>query len=243
MLITSLHNEYIKELVKLKQKKVRDQRGKFLIETKHLVLEAFRAGLIEELILEKDEIFPLDVKTTYVTREILKKLSMMDTPSKVMAVVRKPEYSLEKMEKILILDRIQDPGNLGTIIRSAKAFNFDLIVTSLDTTDIYNSKTIRSSQGMFFHIPVVTKELIHYINILKEDGYKIVGTKVTNGKDVKEASIYSHFALVIGNEGQGMSEEVEALCDEFLYIKMSDDCESLNASVAASILMYEINSK
>ena len=96
---------------------------------------------------------------------------------------------------------------------------------------------------MMFHIPILTKNLESFIPELKKQDYKIVGTKVTNGHDVRTSSIYSHFALVIGNEGQGISRNIDELCDEYLYIKMNENCESLNASVAASILMYEINNK
>ena len=243
MLITSVHNEHIKELVKLKEKKYRDQTGTFLVETKHLVLEAYKAGLIKELILEQDEIFPLDVPILYVSKEVLKKLSSVESPSKVMAVVNKRKVEEKYGEKVLILDRIQDPGNLGTIIRSAVAFNINTIVCSPDTVDFYNPKVVRASQGMMFHVPIMVRNTRNFIKELKDNDYKIVGTKVTNGKDVRTASIYSHFALVIGNEGQGISQEIDELCDEYLYIKMNENCESLNASVAASILLYEINNK
>lgn len=243
MLITSPNNEHIKELVKLKDKKYRDNSNTFLVETKHLVMEAYKEGLIKELILEKNEIYPLDVNTTYVTKEILKKISSTDTPPNVMAVVYKKEEKEDLGEKILILDNIQDPGNLGTIIRSAVAFNIDTIVLSNDTVDLYNPKVVRANQGMMFHINILRRNTIKFINELKNKDYKIVGTKVTNGHNVKEASIYSHFALVIGNEGKGISKDIEELCDEYLYIKMNEQCESLNASVAASILLYEIDSK
>lgn len=243
MLITSVKNEHVKELVRLKEKKYRDETNMFLVETKHLVLEAYRAGLIKELILEQDEIFPIDAPITYVSKEVLKKISSLETPSKVMAVVHKRSEVEEFGEKILILDKIQDPGNFGTIIRSAVAFNIDTIVCSMDTVDVYNPKVVRSSQGMMFHIPILFRNTEEFIKELKNKDYKIVGTKVTNGHDVRESSIYSHFALVIGNEGQGMSRNIENLCDEYLYIRMNGNCESLNASVAASILMYEINNK
>ena len=160
-----------------------------------------------------------------------------------MAVVEKRQEEPKLGEKILILDRIQDPGNLGTIIRSAVAFNIDTIICSSDTVDVYNPKTVRASQGMMFHIPILFENTKKIIQKLKKQDYKIVGTKVTNGHDVRESSIYSHFALVIGNEGQGISKEIDDLCDEYLYIKMNENCESLNASVAASILLYEINNK
>lgn len=242
MLITSLNNEHIKELIKLKEKKYRDLSNTFLIEGRHLVLEAHREKKIVELILEQDELFPLDTNTLYVSSNVMKRLSDLSTPSNVMAVVEKLD---EKPigEKILILDNIQDPGNLGTIIRSAVAFNFDTLVLSPKTVDLYNPKVVRSTQGMMFHINIIVREPVNFINELKNEGYKIVGTKVTNGVDVRDSKTYSHFALIIGNEGKGMSEELSELCDEYLYIKMNDQCESLNAAVAASILMYEISNK
>ena len=243
MLITSVNNEHIKELVKLKDKKYRDQADAFLVETKHLVMEAYKEGLVKELILDKDELFPLDVDTLYVNREVMRKLSSTDTPPKVMAVVYKKKEVDKVGEKILILDNIQDPGNLGTIIRSAVAFNMDTIVLSNNCVDLYNPKVVRSNQGMMFHVNIIKKNAINLIGRLKDDGYKIVGTKVTNGHDVRESKIYSHFALVIGNEGRGISQDIDDLCDEYLYIRMNESCESLNASVAASILMYEINNK
>lgn len=243
MVITSVNNEHIKELAKLKDKKYRDSSNLFLVETEHLVLEAFKKGLVKELILDKDALFPLDVTTTYVNREVMKKLSSTESIPKVMAVVYKKEENLNVGEKILVLDNIQDPGNLGTIIRSAVAFNIDTIVLSNDTVDLYNPKVVRSNQGMMFHVNIIRTDVVKFIADLKKDGYKIVGTKVTNGHDVKESKIYSHFALIIGNEGRGMSKDLDLLCDEYLYIRMNDNCESLNASVAASIIMYEINNK
>ena len=243
MLITSVHNQHIKELAKLKDKKYRDESDVFLVETKHLVLEAYKAGLIKELILEANEIFPLDVPILYVSKEVLKKLSSVESPSNVMAVVYKRKDVNILGEKVLILDRIQDPGNLGTMIRSAVAFNIDTIICSKDTVDVYNPKVVRASQGMMFHVSILVRDTEKIIYELKDKDYKIVGTKVTNGHDVRESKIYSHFALVIGNEGQGISKNIEELCDEYLYIKMNSNCESLNASVAASILMYEIDNK
>ncbi len=243
MVITSVNNEHIKELAKLKDKKYRDSSNLFLVETEHLVLEAFKEGLVKELILDKDALFPLDVTTIYVNREVMKKLSSMESIPKVMAVVYKKKEDFNIGEKILVLDNIQDPGNLGTIIRSAVAFNIDTIVLSNYTVDLYNPKVVRSNQGMMFHVNIIRTDVVKFIADLKKDGYKIVGTKVTNGHDVKESKIYSHFALIIGNEGRGMSKDLDLLCDEYLYIRMNDNCESLNASVAASIIMYEINNK
>ena len=243
MVITSVNNEHIKELIKLKDKKYRDNSDLFLVENEHLVLEANKLGLVNELILEKDTLFPLDVTTTYVSRDVMRKLSSTDSIPKVMAVVSKKKEDYNYGERILALDCIQDPGNLGAIIRSAVAFNIDTIVISKDTVDLYNPKVVRATQGMMFHINIIRVDLVSFINSLKEEGYKIVGTKVTNGHDVRKAKIYSHFALIIGNEGRGVSENLDFLCDEYLYICMNANCESLNASVAASIIMYEINNK
>ena len=214
----------------------------FLIEGKHIVLEAYKEGLIKELILEQDELFPLNSPTTYVSKEILKKLSSMESYSNVMAVAQKIKEK-EIGEKILILEDIQDPGNLGTIIRSACAFGIDTIVLSPKTVDLYNPKVIRATQGMIFHINIIVREVIPFIEEIKKDNYKIVGTRVTDGKDVRQSKTYSHYALIIGNEGRGMSSEIQELCDEYLYIKMNEQVESLNAAVAASILLYELYNK
>lgn len=239
MLITSLNNDHVKELAKLKEKKYRDSVNAFLVEGEHLVLEAYKAGLIKELILEKDRLFPINVPTTYVTNDIIHKISCLESPSDVMAVVSKKEED-NIGEKILILDDIQDPGNLGTIIRSAVAFGIDTLVLSPNTVDLYNPKVIRSTQGMIFHLNIIIRPLNEFIENLKKDNYKILGTKVTSGIDVKESKTYSHFALIMGNEGSGVKEEILDSCDECLYIKMNEECESLNVGVATSILLYEL---
>lgn len=242
MIITSMNNDHIKELIKLKDKKYRNHTNTFLVEGQHLVLEAYKCGLIKELILKDDFLFPISIKPTYVTTEILKKLSDNPSVPKVMAVVNKKCETVIG-EKVLILDNIQDPGNLGTIIRSCVAFNIDTLILSKDTVDLYNPKVIRSTQGMLFHLNIIIRDLKEVITTLKEEGYKIIGTKVTHGIDVKESKTYSHYALIMGNEGSGVKEDILSLCDEYLYIKMNEKCESLNVGVASSILLYELNNK
>ena len=142
-----------------------------------------------------------------------------------------------------MLDDIQDPGNLGTIIRSSAAFGIDTIVVSPKTVDIYNIKVLRATQGMLFHINIIVRELDSFITKLKQDNYKIYGTKVDKGVNIKDISINNKYALVMGNEGKGISDNVSKLCDEYLYIKMNDNVESLNVGVATSILLYEIYNK
>ena len=242
MIITSVNNDLIKETVKLKEKKYRDLTNTFLIEGLHLVNEAINNNLIKVIFVLEDFSFDTNFKKIIVSREVMKKLS--DNPSlpKIMAIVeKKKEESIGN--KVVILDRVQDPGNLGTIIRSATAFNFDTIILSNDSVDLYNSKVVRSTQGMLFNINILGRDIKGEITNLKSKNYLILGTDVYNGSDVSKYTVNKKFALVLGNEGTGVSEEVKSLCDDNLYIKMNSNCESLNVSVAASILMYELGSK
>jgi RNA methyltransferase, TrmH family len=240
MLITSLDNNKVKDWKKLSDRKYREKTKTFLIEGMHLILEAYKKGYIKELILEQDEVLPIDVDTTYVTNDIINKISSLETPVNMLAVCNMDEKEVIG-DKILLIDGIQDPGNLGTIIRSAVAFNIDTIVLGDNTVDCYNPKVIRASQGMIFHINIINKNLIDIIPIIKDNNIKVYGTKVTYGNDIKEIDIKDKYALVMGNEGNGVSEEVLELCDEYLYIDMNPVCESLNVAIATSIILYELN--
>ncbi len=139
-----------------------------------------------------------------------------------------------------MLDDIGDPGNIGTIIRSAKAFNIDTIILSNNSVDIYNEKVLRSTQGMIFNINIVYADLMETILTLRDRGYLILGTNVNNGVDVREVKT-SKFALIMGNEGKGVHKEIQDMCDKNLCIKMNSSCESLNVGVATSILLYELD--
>ena len=242
MIITSLTNPTIKEISKLKNKKYRDLTNTYLVEGDHLVEEAYKNNLLIKIILLEDTICNYDIEKIYVTKEVMKKLTELDTPNKIIGIVKK-NTPLPIGNKILILDNIQDPGNLGTIIRSSVAFDIDTIVLSPNTVDIYNPKVIRSTQGMIFYTNIITLELKEFINEIKTKNYTIFGTNVRNGKNIKEITLPEKFALVLGNEGQGVSKEIESLCDDNIYIKMSSKCESLNVSVATSILLYEVYNK
>jgi TrmH family RNA methyltransferase len=142
--------------------------------------------------------------------------------------------------KILLLDGIQDPGNLGTIIRSSVAFGVTTIILSPDTVDLYNPKVIRSSEGMFCHINVITMDLEEAINIIKTKNIIVYGTDVVDGEDVSEVNDKTSYALIMGNEGNGVKSNIQELCYENLYIPMQETCESLNVGVACSILLYEL---
>ena len=243
MLITSLDNDRIKGYIKLKDRKYRKKTNTFIVEGRHLVLEAYKAGKIIELILEKDEVLPLDLPIVYVTNEIISRISEMETPSTVMALCKMDCEEEIKGEKILMLDGIQDPGNLGTIIRSSLAFNVDTIVLSPECVDLYNPKVIRSTQGMLFGINIIRKELEPIIKELKEKEIPVYGTRVEYGEDVVNLKDKDRkkYALIMGNEGQGVRGEILDMCDKYLYIDMNDQVESLNVAVATSILLYEFN--
>ena len=238
MLYTSNNNKYIKHIKKLNEKKHRDECNEFLVEGEHLVLEAYKNGLLKELILNENSDFKLDVNINYVSDSILKEISELSSPSPIIGIC----YKMKEKKignKILVLDGIQDPGNLGTIIRSSVAFNIDTIVLSLDSVDLYNSKVIRSTQGMLFNINIIKRDLNKFLPTLKD--YKIYGTKVNGGKSLKNVEKVEKFAIIMGNEGNGVKKEILDFCDEFIYIDMNLSCESLNVGVATSIILYELN--
>ena len=240
MLITSLDNLKVKKYVKLKNKKYRDLEKMYLVETNHLVEEALNHQVLVDLLVLENEQVSYNFNYTYVTKEIMKKLSNLETIPKVIGVVKMLEPSNNLGNSILLLDDIQDPGNLGTIIRSSVAFNVSTIVLSLNCVDLYNEKVIRSTQGMLFKINIMRADLKEIIANLKKDNYLILGTNVKDGVDVKNIKV-NKYALIMGNEGKGVKEELLTLCDKNLYIKMNNNCESLNVSVATSILLYELN--
>lgn len=241
MVYESIDNKRIKDFKKLTQKKYRDKTGMFIVEGEHLVLEAYKKGVLKHLIIDKDSVLPLDVDTLYVTNNVLSYLSSLDTPSKVIGIAKKIGNKNILGNKILMLDYIQDPGNLGTIIRSAKAFNVDTIVLGDGCVDLYNSKVLRASQGLIFHINIIEANLIELITNLKDKNYTIIGTDVTHGKSLKTIDKFEKLCIIMGNEGNGMSKDIKELTDFNIYIDISKECESLNVGVAASIILYELD--
>lgn len=238
MLYSSINNPKIKELAKLKQKKYRDKQGLFLVEGAHLVKEAYESGFLEELLILEDKEFSLDTKTSYITKNVLKYLSDVETPVGIIGVCKFKNTAITG-NKLLILDSVQDPGNLGTIIRSSAAFNIDTIIINDKCADPYSDKVIRSSQGMIFKTNIVKKDLYDYLKKIKGK-IPIFGTKVTGGKNIKNIEKFQTFAIIMGNEGKGVDEKLLDLCDEYLYIPMNSKCESLNVGVATSIILYEL---
>jgi len=236
---SSIQNEKIKNIKKLRDKKYRDKEELFIVEGINLVEEAYKNNLLKTLIVLEGSDYSLDVDTMVVTEKVMKFLSELDTPNEVMGICYKLKES-EVTGNVLILDRIQDPGNLGTIIRSAVAFDISTIILSKDTVDLYNPKVLRSTQGLLFNVNILIRDLDEYIRKLKEEGYIIYGTKVDNGKNLKDITKKDKYAVIMGNEGKGVNDTLLSMCDEYIYIPMNEKCESLNVGVATSIILYEM---
>jgi TrmH family RNA methyltransferase len=241
MLITSSNNDKIKKLKRLELRKYRELNELFLVEGKHLVIEAYKSGNLIEVLIDENESIDIDIKQTHVTSNVLKELSNLTNAPKIIGVCRRLEPKTSIGNRVLMLDNIQDPGNLGTIIRSAVAFNIDTIVLGNGSVDVYNPKVIRATQGLIFHINIIEEHLYSLISQLKQDNYTIIGTKVDGGSNLKTFNKTNKFALIMGNEGHGMDNNLEPLCDKFIYIVMNNACESLNVSVACSIILYQLD--
>ncbi|MBD5423506.1 MAG: RNA methyltransferase [Allobaculum sp.] len=239
MKIESPQNQTIKSLAKLSSKKQRDETGQFLVEGWHLVQEAQRAGCLEHVYQLENLPTLEDIKTSICTQAVLNKLSSQKSDAKYIGVCHKPtiEKPLLAFSKVLLLDRLQDPGNVGALIRSAYSFGIEAIVLSNDCADPYGPKTIQSSQGALFHLPLFQTDLLEAIEILKRQDVPVFGAAL-HQKAIRlhELNIPTRFGLVIGNEGQGISQEVLKTCSECIYIQMAS-FESLNAAIAGSILM------
>lgn len=241
MKIESVQNATIKSLAKLKNKKERDESRTFLVEGLHMIQEAKAAGLLDH-VYQLDTFAPIeDVPVTFCSQTVLNKLSAQKSDARAIGVCRRPALQLPDVPKrMLLLDRIQDPGNLGTLIRSACAFGFEGVICSPDCADFYSPKTLQSSQGALFHIPCMQSDLLKTIDSLKARNIEVFGAALhADSKALASLSIPPQCALVIGNEGQGISRSVLDACSSLVHIEMAA-FESLNAAIAGSILMYEI---
>lgn len=238
-MITSLTNNKIKEIVKLKENKYMEKEQKFIVETLNLVEEAYKEGILLEVISTID--LDINVPVTLVSTDVMKKISSLKSPSTVIGICKFIKESDNLGNKIMILDGVQDPGNVGTIIRSSIAFNFSSVVLGKGCSNKYNEKLIRSTEGMLFKQNIISRDLLEFIPYLKTLGYKVYTTNVENGILVDKIDKSDKIAVVLGNEGKGVNPLVSDLCDGAIYINMSDKCESLNVSVASSIIMYELS--
>lgn len=238
-MITSTNNNTIKTLIKLKQKKYRNQFGYYLIEGEHLVNEALKANQVECIITTK----PLksDLEVIEVSEEVMAKLAFTKSPSNIMAKCKIDSNNELMMKKrYLILDDLQDPGNIGTLIRSALAFGIDQVILSKNCVDLYNDKLLRAMQGANFHISCIYGDLTEIIEKLQANGVVVVGSALENGQDISLIEKTEKMAFIVGNEGKGMNQNILDKCDYIGYIPIQT-IESLNVAIAGSILMYHFS--
>jgi len=243
--ISSSKNQRIKDIKKLNETKYRNKTNKFLVEGKKCVEEALKIdGLCIELLLLEDEIdiyFDLVQKTpnvTYVSNEILSYLTSTVTPQNIICVCNKEKLAINKEKGFIIaLDGISDPGNLGAIIRTADAVDASEVVLLNDCVDFLNPKVIRASMGSVFHLPIRKADKTALAS-LKENDYKILGADIRGTEDFSFNS--DAICLIIGNEAHGISDELINQLDQRIRIPIYGKAESLNAAVAASILMYKV---
>lgn len=240
-------NKKIKEIQELKTKlKARRETGLFVVEGERIVKEMPEDHLKELYVSEEFASLHSDpARGEILPDKIFEKLSDTKTPQGILAVMRKPSFSPEtifskKKGLFLILEAIQDPGNLGTIFRSAEGAGADGIIVVKGTTDIYAPKAVRSTMGSIFRVPHFFTETIgEAAELLRSHGVRLYSAELSGEKRYDSADYRSASAFLIGNEGNGLSEEARKLSDEGIRIPMGGSLESLNAAVAASLLLYE----
>lgn len=257
--ISSPDNDKIRLINKLSKKKYRDQQGKFVVEGINLVRAALCKEQLIELVLIADDFdfsevayalsAGVDYRNIYmIPRFLFEKITDAENGSGIIAVVKKSSYTIDSLDdidtnfgdNILVLDRLQDPGNIGTMIRTAVAAGYSIVATIKGTADIYSPKVLRASAGMIFDISVVeladTDEFKNMVSMLDK---KIVVTDPREGDPYYRCDLAKGIALVIGNEGNGISNEIMECSDIRVTIPMQGEVESLNAAICASLLMYE----
>ena len=244
-IITSKANSVVKKAKKLHQKKYR--KNSYLIEGWHLFEEAIQAGATIETIfalIEHGEKLGTYPQTVFVSEEVLLDLADSQTPQGIVAIVQKEEEQLPDLSqgKYLFLEDVQDPGNVGTMIRTADAAGFSGVIVSSKSADIYSLKTLRSMQGSHFHVPIYRMPVEGFVEEAKKSGLTILATTLSqNSKDYRELARLEDFALVMGNEGQGISKFMTNQADQLVHITMKGQAESLNVAVAAGILMFYLS--
>ncbi|WNQ12517.1 RNA methyltransferase [Paenibacillus aurantius] len=251
--ITSVQNPRVKQWTELLVKRGRDRQGKFLLEGVHLVEEALRSGIaVETILYSLDKGLPKEVESRLTSAEevigvsqaVLAKCSDTQTPQGVLGIAAKPDAprtdSLTGRDALVVaVDGIQDPGNLGTIIRTADAAGATAVILGRGTVDVYNPKTIRSTMGSLFHLPVVEADLPELLAEAGKAGVQVLSTGMQAEDTCYTADLTQATWFVIGNEGSGVSSEAEAHVSRRISIPMRGRAESLNAAMAAGIVLYE----
>ena len=246
--IESKNNNLFKEIKKLKEKKHRIKSNKYLIEGLRFV-EAIKSKVsIDSIIFtesfkEKNPDLFLkineNIKLIQMNEALLKQLCSTENPQGIVGVINMQNKELKSGELVVLVDKVQDPGNMGTIIRTAHAAGAAGIVMTKGTVDIYNDKTLRSTMGSIFYIPIVEDDSLDFVKSLKKEWYKLVVSSLQGKNNFFEENLQGKVMIAVGNEGNGVSDEVYDIADIKVKIPMPGEAESLNVAVATSIMIYE----
>jgi TrmH family RNA methyltransferase len=251
--ITSLTNPKIKQWSQLLTKRGREGQGKFILEGMHLVQEALQAQLELEVILyslekgyptELLERSELPCEAIGVSEAVLAKCSDTQTPQGVMAIAVKPDWSTQQVLEqpnalVVVVDGVQDPGNLGTIIRSADAVGATGVVLGRGTVDVYNPKTIRSTMGSLFHLPIMECDLNELLPLVKKHQIQLVSTSLQAEQSCYELDMTGSTWMIVGNEGSGVNADLQQYVSKQIIIPMRGQAESLNVAMASTVLLFE----
>lgn len=251
-MITSMQNTKIKNLVQLiKKAKYRNEKKVFVIEGKKMFLESPKESIesiyISESLYNRKELNEILMDCTYevVKDEIFQKVSDTKTPQGIMCVIRQKQYVLEEIiscnnPHLILLEDLQDPGNVGTIIRTAEGAGVTGVILSKNSVDIYNPKTIRSTMGSVFRMPFLyVEDFFETLIKIKKTGIKIYAAALDGERFYDEENYSDSIGFLIGNEGKGLSSKALNLAEAHIKIPMEGKVESLNAAVAATVLIYE----
>ena len=239
MLITSKDNNRIKHVRKLLNRKNSINEGLFVIEGDNLVTEAIKNNLLTELYILDGEKNIYNFECNYVTLDVMKSISLLNSTPRVIGVSKYINKN-SLGEKIVILDDVQDPGNAGTIIRNAVAFGVDTVVFSKNSVNPYNEKVLRSTGGMIYNINIIIFDLEEVLKKIKNNHIKVIGTSLKSSNPLKDISITDKYAIIMGNEGNGVSDKILSYSDEIVRIEMEKKCESLNVGVSSGIILYHM---
>lgn len=250
--IESKENAFIKELKKLKEKKYRKQKNQFIVEGIRSVDEVLNSSYEIEYLLYSDKfedkidaLFKNEkienVQFYNVTNDVLKLLCSTETPQGVVAIVNIKKFNIvdELNGFYVLVDKVQDPGNIGTIIRSAHASGAKGVILTKGTVDVFNDKAFRSTMGSVFHIPIIEDDGV-FIKKLKDDKFKFVVSSLQTDKNFFDVNLKDNLVICVGNEGNGISKEIYDLADIKVKIPMPGGAESLNVAVASTVMMFEI---
>ena len=244
--IDTISKNKIKEIIKLHQKKFRDEQGLFIAEGFKILEELIEsnADIIEIFALKTTDTSKLKRKITIVDEDIMKKISTTDSTCEILTIARKKEQNLKnfsQLKKIVLLDSISDPGNLGTIIRSAAAFGINGIILFGNCVDLYSPKVIRSTTGNFFKIPIINLKNKDEIETLFKNHVKIAtALSKENNISLKECAQIDKYIIMLGSEAKGLQKDLISIADKNIRLEMKNNVESLNLAVSASIIFYEL---